>query len=123
MKLVSTFALLALLLMTPACETLGNAAQNVNINALLGSITDAQTAQDTKPLLDGVVAQLGNALANAKAEGEGAAAEGGGMVESVLTQFGVTPETTTTINTLLENPAVESVLGATLNSLMGMITG
>lgn len=123
MKLARTVALLALLLSSTACESLGGVAQNVNINALLASINDAQTAQDAKPLLDGVVAQLGTALSNAKAEGEGAAAEGKGMVESVLTQFGVDAQTTTTINTLLENPGVKTVLGGTLNQLMGMITG
>ncbi|MFT6078271.1 MAG: hypothetical protein ACI85K_001455 [Hyphomicrobiaceae bacterium] len=123
MKLVTNFALLTLLLMTPACETLGKVVQSININALLGTITNAQSATDAKPALDSVVAQLGNALAGAKAEGEGAAAEGGGMVETVLTQFGISPETTGTINTLLANPAVEGVLGATLNQLMGMISG
>lgn len=126
MKLASNLVFLALILMTPSCEMLGNAAQGVNINALLAGVTDASSAQDTKPALDAAVGQLSAAISGAKdaASGaEGAAAEGEGMVQSVLAQFGVTGETAGTVNTLLENPAVAGVLGGTLQQLMGMITG
>tara|TARA_R110002074_G_scaffold275936_1_gene447369 strand:+ start:249 stop:632 length:384 start_codon:yes stop_codon:yes gene_type:complete len=127
MKLACNFALLALILMTPACETLGKAAQGVNINALLAGITDAATAQDAKPALDAAMGQMSVALEGAKKEAasaaEGNAAEGEGMVNAVLAQFGVTGETAGTVNTLLENPAVAGVLGGTLQQLMGMITG
>ncbi|MGK0300007.1 MAG: hypothetical protein ACI89X_000875 [Planctomycetota bacterium] len=108
--------------MIPACETLSSVAQSININALLATITDAQLATAAKPALDGIVGQLETALAGAKAEGLGAAADGGGMVKTVLTQFDVSPDTTGTIHTLLANPAVEGVLGATLNQLMAMIS-
>lgn len=123
MKSVTNLALLALLLMTPACEMLGDIAKTVNFNTLLASITDAKTAEQAKPVLDVAVAKLDTALTGAKKE----AAEGGegadqaSMVQSVLTSFGVTPETSGTINTMLANPAISSVLGGTLNQLMGLI--
>ena len=86
MKLVSNFALLALLLMTPACEMLGSAAKGVNLNALLAGITDATTAQDAKPALDAASNQLSVALEGAKSKAtsgaEGGAAEGEGMVKT-----------------------------------------
>jgi hypothetical protein len=123
MKSVTNLALLALLLMTPACEMLGDIAKAVNFNTLLASITDAKTAEQAKPVLDVAVAKLDTALTGAKKE----AAEGGegvdqaSMVQSVLTSFGVTPETSGTINTMLANPAISTVLGGTLNQLMGLI--
>ena len=45
------------------------------------------------------------------------------MMNSVLAQFGIGPETTGTITSLLAMPEVKSVLGGTLQQLMGMITG
>jgi len=123
MKLASNVALLALLLTMPACETVNAIAQSVNVNALLASITDGQSATAAKPALDGVVAHLSAALAGTKAEGEANAAEGEGMVASVLAKFGVTPETTSTINNLLDMPEVKTVLGGTLNQLTALITG
>ncbi|MGK0203530.1 MAG: hypothetical protein ACI9S9_002610, partial [Planctomycetota bacterium] len=44
--------------MIPACETLSSVAQSININALLATITDAQSATAAKPALDGIVGQL-----------------------------------------------------------------
>ena len=58
MKSVTNLALLALLLMTPACEMLGDIAKAVNFNTLLASITDAKTAEQAKPVLDVAVAKL-----------------------------------------------------------------
>lgn len=127
MKLASNVLTLTLILLTSSCEMLGDVAKSVNINALLAGITDAATAQDAKPALDAAVGQLQVAVAGAKNEAdagaEGAATEGEGMVKTVLTQFGVTAETAGTVTTLLENPAVAGVLGSTLQSLMGMISG
>jgi hypothetical protein len=130
MKLARNLVLLSLCLLA-ACESMGKTvndmAQSVNIGAMLASITDGQSATEAKPALDGAVAQLSAALKSAAGDATSSAeaktAEGTSMMNSVLAQFGIGPETTGTITSLLAIPEVKSVLGGTLQQLMGMITG
>lgn len=123
MKHTRSLLVLALLTLTASCEMLGDAAKNINVNALLAGITDAATAQDAKPALDAAVAQLTLAVEGAKSEGEGAAGEGESMVKSVLGQFGVSNDTATAVDNLLADPAIAGVIGGTLNQLKSLIIG
>lgn len=126
MKIATNALLFALLLLTPACEMLGGQGGSMpDINGLLAGITDQQTAEESKPALDGAVAQLklalqGNADAGKQAADE-AAEQGGGMVNTVLAQFGIDAQTAGMITGLLENEAVQGVLGKTLEELKGLL--
>jgi len=133
MKFATNALFLALLVLTPACEMLGGDKQSTpDINGLLAGITDQQSAEEAKPMLDSAVEKLRIALAGAQATAdEGAeateasaneaAAEGGSMVQTVLAQFGIGPETAGMIDGLLANEAVQGVLGQTLESLKGLL--
>jgi hypothetical protein len=101
-----------------------------DIGKLLGGIKDGPTATAAKGPLEGAIAQLKNALAGAKAQSETAGAGASGadmatmakkMANDVLTKFGISSQTVTTITSLLQNPAIASVIGPALDQLKGLI--
>jgi FMN-dependent NADH-azoreductase len=125
MNLATKTALLSLFLL-PACEMLGgDSATMPNIQEMLAGVTDEASAQQAKGPLDSAVAQLKAALATAQGQGEGegeaAAGEGQSMMQSVLGQFGIGPETVGMIEGLMAKPEIQAVLGQTLEQLKGLI--
>ncbi|MCK5943591.1 MAG: hypothetical protein KAI24_16530 [Planctomycetes bacterium] len=120
MNLATKTAALFLFLL-PACQMLGDAASQPDIQAMLAGITDQASAQEAKPALEGAVEQLRAALGNVQGEGEAAAGAGGSMVQTVLGQFGIGPETVGMIEGLMAKPAIQEVLGQTLQELKALI--
>lgn len=121
MNLATKTALLCLFLL-PACEMLGGDSSLVpNIQEMLGGITDKASAEQAKGPLDGAIAQLKAAMAGAQGEAEQAAGEGPSMMETVLAQFGIGPETVGVIEGLMAKPEIQAVLGSTLQQLKGLI--
>ncbi len=119
MKLATYTVLLAMILLTPACEMLGgDTAAAPNITELLAGITDMQSAEQAKAPLESAVSQLQSALSSKMGAGT---ESGGSMVDSVLAQFGITPETKNMITGLLGNDAIRGAIGPTLETLQGLL--
>ncbi|MFK7742838.1 MAG: hypothetical protein AB8H80_21180 [Planctomycetota bacterium] len=121
MKLAAQNLILALLLLAPACSSTGGGLSMPNINDLLASITDTESAEAAKAPLEGAVKQLDKAIMGAKEKTEGAASEGGSMVDKVLSGFGINSDTMGMISGLMGNGGIASVLGGTLGKLKDLI--
>lgn len=131
MKLATRSILLAFLFLTASCETMKESGIAMpDLNAMLAGITDQQTAEQAKAPLDGAIGQLQSALngvtkkvESGAVDADGKVADGQSMIKGVLSQFGITGETTGMIGNLMSNPAIKSVLGGSLQQLMGLIPG
>jgi hypothetical protein len=114
---------------TPTAPALAE-TKAVDIGALLAGITDGPSAATAKGPLASAIGGLETALAGAgaKAKVDTAAAGGGDaasnakkMAGEVLSKFGLGAGTGDTIGKLLDNAAVKSAIGPTLERLQQML--
>jgi hypothetical protein len=104
-----------------AATTKSVAAGAIDVNKLLGGITDGPSAEAAKGPLDAAIASLKGMLTT----GDGTTAEASGGMKQLgtdaLAKFGISGDTLGMITGLLANPAVASVIGPTLNQLKSLL--
>lgn len=98
------------------------AAGSIDINQLLGGITDAKSAEAAKGPLDAAIASLKGMLTNTAGT---AATEASGSLKQLgadtLAKLGINSDTMGLVTGLLNNPAVTSVIGPALTQLKSLL--
>lgn len=123
------FALLLVFLPAAACSQLSGdhsptkslAPGAIDVDALLGSVTDAESAAAAKGPLEAVLAQLKGLLPTGGAAATDASGGASSLPHDILAKFGIGPGTVDTIMSLLGNEAIAGVIGPVLSELKALI--
>lgn len=125
------FALTLLLAFLPAAAcsqltgenspTKSMAAGAIDVDALLGTVTDADSAAAAKGPLEAVLAQLKGLLPTGGAAATEATGGATSLPHDILAKFGISAGTVDTITSLLGNEAIAGVIGPVLNELKALI--
>jgi hypothetical protein len=99
-----------------------SAMGSIDINQLLGGITDTKSAEAAKGPLDAALASLKGMVSNTTGA---AATEATGSLKQLgtdtLAKFGISGETLGMVTGLLQNPAITAVIGPALNQLKNLL--
>lgn len=106
----------------PTKSVAAGAMGSVDLNQLLGGITDAKSAEAAKGPLDSALVSLKGMLGNTT--GAAATEATGGLKQlgaDTLAKFGINGETMGMVTGLLQNPAITAVIGPALTQLKNLL--